>query len=92
MEDERYRIILETASEGIWMIDEHDRTTFANPALAQMLGFAVREMLGRSVFEFIDAAHVEQARRSLGLRREGVSERLEFPFARRTVTRSGYGC
>jgi diguanylate cyclase (GGDEF)-like protein/PAS domain S-box-containing protein len=80
MEDERYRIILETASEGIWMIDEHDRTTFANPALAQMLGFAVREMLGRSVFEFIDAAHVEQARRSLGLRREGVSERLEFPF------------
>ncbi|MGD0453686.1 MAG: EAL domain-containing protein [Solirubrobacteraceae bacterium] len=80
MVDERYRIIVETASEGIWTIDEQDRTTFANPALAEMLGFEPQEMLGRSVFEFVDQMHVEEARRSLGLRREGVSEQLEFPF------------
>jgi len=80
LQDERYRIIVETASEGIWTIDENDLTTFVNPALAAMLCCRREEMLGRSVFDFIDAAHVQQARRNLRARREGVSERLEFPF------------
>jgi diguanylate cyclase (GGDEF)-like protein/PAS domain S-box-containing protein len=78
--DERYRIIVETASEGIWMIDESDLTTFVNPALVAMLGYRPKEMLGRSVFDFIDPAHAQEARRNLRARREGISERLEFPF------------
>jgi PAS domain S-box-containing protein len=80
MENERYRIIVETASEGIWTIDEKNLTTLANPALAEMLGYEPPEMLGRSVFDFMDPAVVEEAQRSLRLCREGVSERLEFPF------------
>jgi diguanylate cyclase (GGDEF)-like protein/PAS domain S-box-containing protein len=78
--DERYRIIVETASEGIWTIDENDLTTLANRALAVMLGYEPQEMLGKSVFDFIAPADVELAQRSLQLRREGVDERLEFPF------------
>ena len=80
MRNERYRVIVETASEGIWTIDEKNLTTLANRALAEMLGYEPQEMLGKSVFDFMDPAFVEQAQRSLELRREGVHEWLEFPF------------
>jgi PAS domain S-box-containing protein len=80
LSNDRYRIIVETATEGIWTIDEKKLTTLANPALATMLAYEPQEMLGKSVFDFIDPAYVEEAQRSLQLRREGVSEQLEFPF------------
>jgi diguanylate cyclase (GGDEF)-like protein/PAS domain S-box-containing protein len=80
LSDERYRIIVETASEGIWTIDENNLTTFVNRALAKMLGYEPQEMLGRTMFDFMDQARVEEAQRSLGLRIEGVDEHLEFRF------------
>jgi diguanylate cyclase (GGDEF)-like protein/PAS domain S-box-containing protein len=80
MWNERYRIVVETASEGIWTIDEKNLTTLANPALAEMLGYEPQEMLGKSIFDFVEPAFAGEALRSLRLRREGLNERLEFPF------------
>jgi diguanylate cyclase (GGDEF)-like protein/PAS domain S-box-containing protein len=77
---QRGRIIVETASEGIWTLDEKNRTTVANRALAEMLGYEPQEMLGRSMFDFMDPADVEEAQRSLRLRREGVGKQFEFPL------------
>src|ERR1700694_3664111 len=71
--EDRYRIIVETASEGIWTIDEKTLTTLATRALAEMLGYEPQEMLGRSMFEFMEPADIEEAQRSLRLRREGVT-------------------
>ena len=76
--DERYRIILETATEGICTIGEHDIVTLANNALAEMLGYEPGEMVGRSVSEFMDPAVLEQARDGLRRRKEGIAERLEY--------------
>jgi GAF domain-containing protein len=42
---EDYRRIVETAQEGIWSIDAEGRTTYANPHLAEMLGYSVQEMM-----------------------------------------------
>jgi PAS domain S-box-containing protein len=42
---ERYRSIVEAASEGIWIVDSRGKTTFVNPALERMLGYAAAEML-----------------------------------------------
>lgn len=50
----RYRRIVETASDGIWIIDADTITTFVNPKMAQMLGYRVEDILGRSIFEFMD--------------------------------------
>ena len=49
----RYRTIVETAQEGIWMVDPLNRITFANGALARLLRCSPDELLGRSPVEFM---------------------------------------
>ena len=75
-----YWAIVETASEGIWTIDENDVTTFVNHSLAKMLGYEPEEMVGKSVLDFIDPAHHEEEQRNLARRREGIRERHELRF------------
>jgi PAS domain S-box-containing protein len=52
--ESKYRLIVETTQEGIWMIDKDKRTTFVNPKLCDMLGYSNREMLGRESTFFMD--------------------------------------
>ena len=52
--EERYRRIVETAFEGVWIIDRNNRTTFVNRRMADMLGYAPEEMLGKAVLAFMD--------------------------------------
>ena len=52
----RYRRIVHTSYEGIWMIDSQSRTEFVNQRLSEMLGYPAQEMLGRSMFDFMDHA------------------------------------
>jgi len=53
---ERYRLIVQTAAEGIWMTDADDRTTFVNPTMASMLGIEVEQVVGHAMTEFMDDA------------------------------------
>ena len=78
--EERYRRIVELAAEGIWELDADDRTTFANPAMAAMLGYTVDEMLGRPVYDFMDADASMIAATKLERRRAGVTERHDHRF------------
>ena len=78
-----YRCIVETASEGVWMFDADSMTTFANSRMAEMLGYTVEEMLGRSLFEFIDAESREIAESYVQRRRQGIRERHDFKFTRK---------
>ena len=52
----RYRRIVDTSYEGIWMIDEETQTEYVNQRLSQMLGYPAEEILGRSLFDFMDQA------------------------------------
>jgi PAS domain S-box-containing protein len=51
--EERYRRIVETAAEGIWTVDRSGITTFVNARIAQLLGYEVDELLGKSAFDFV---------------------------------------
>ena len=51
----RYRRIVETANEGIWAVDAHWRTTYANALMGTLLGLAPEDMLGRPVSDFLFA-------------------------------------
>src|SRR5207253_4197556 len=61
----RYRRIVETAVEGIWLLDTDSRTTFVNRALADMLGRSPEELHGREIYDFMDAESAQAARRFL---------------------------
>ncbi|MBN3870240.1 response regulator [Nostoc sp. JL33] len=49
----RYRRIVDTSYEGIWMIDQKTQTEYVNQRLSQMLGYTAEEILGRSLFDFM---------------------------------------
>jgi len=40
-------LILEAAGEGIYVIDQNGLTTYVNPAVAEMLGWSAKELLGQ---------------------------------------------
>jgi PAS domain S-box-containing protein len=60
--EERYRRMIQTMNEGVWMTDAEGITTFVNDRMATMLGYQAAEMIGRPAMELIyeqshDAAH-----------------------------------
>ena len=75
--DERYRQIVQTANEGIWVTDEHDRITFANHRLAKMLGYPPEELLQRPVRDFIDPADLADHQHQVQLGRGGQASQFE---------------
>ena len=65
-------MLLDNAEEGVWTIDNELRTTDANPAMCRMLGIEREALLGRSIYEFVDAENEaifrdQVRRRDLGL-------------------------
>ncbi|MGD0952680.1 MAG: PAS domain S-box protein, partial [Methanotrichaceae archaeon] len=81
--EENYRTIVETANEGIWVVDPETKTTYVNRRMAEMLGYSPEEMIGKTSSEFMD----EEGKARLGLmlerRRQGINESFEFKFLRR---------
>jgi two-component system sensor histidine kinase/response regulator len=61
LSEAQYHRLLDTAYEGIWITDADARITYANQRLAEMLGFRVETMIGRSAFDFVagDSAELE---------------------------------
>jgi PAS domain S-box-containing protein len=80
--EERYRRIVETASEGIWLLDATHRLAFVNPRIAQWLGLAEEAMRGRSVDDFMDADEAERCRAALSAQFEGDGGSLEMRLRR----------
>ncbi|MEE3715882.1 PAS domain S-box protein [Tumidithrix elongata RA019] len=78
--EERYRQIVEIATEGIWMIDANSATTFVNPCITDMLGYRSEEMIGKSLFDFMDDEGREIAMRLVERRRQGITEQHDFKF------------
>ncbi len=82
--EERYRRLIETSLEGFWIIDAENKTTFVNTQMATMLGYSIEEMMGRSLFEFMDDEEYEIALNYVERRHQGISEQHDFKFCRQT--------
>jgi PAS domain S-box-containing protein len=52
--EEKYRTLLETTSEGCWLINPELKTIEVNAALCRMLGYRQEEMIGKTPFDFVD--------------------------------------
>lgn len=78
--EERYRQIVETAREGIWVIDDRAKTSYCNPQMASMLGYSVEEMQGRSLYDFIDLSARPLGENLFQRRKESLGETHDFCF------------
>ncbi|WP_052051070.1 PAS domain S-box protein [Leptolyngbya sp. KIOST-1] len=78
--ERRYRRLLDTANEGVWVVDADSRTTFVNPKMATMLGYTTDEMLGQPVFHFIDEVDWDLAQRQIEQLKQGNGDQLDFKF------------
>jgi len=78
--EERYRQIVETADEGIWMVDAEARTTFVNQKMAALLGYAVADMVDRSIYDFVDDEAIALVTANFKEQPQGIREQQDFRF------------
>jgi len=57
--EEKYRRLIQTTSEGFWLISAQFVTMDVNQALCKMLGYERNEMLGKSIFDYVDDKNKE---------------------------------
>lgn len=78
-----FQRVVEMLEQGVWAVDADFNTTYVSPSMARMLGLEAVEIIGRSVFDFVDPHDKDQARRNIQRRSKGVTEPLEFHLTRR---------
>lgn len=78
-----FKMLVETANEGVWTTDEQGRIVFMNQRMLEMLGYESEELIGKPA---LDLAPME-IRGSLGARMQarlrGERETYEFAFVRK---------
>jgi PAS domain S-box-containing protein len=78
--EEKYRSMVETANEGIWRLDADGRITFVNQRMAEMLGYSVNDMVGRTLWDFTFEEDQARANQLFNRRRAGISEHVDVRF------------
>jgi PAS domain S-box-containing protein len=58
----RFRTLVETSPDWIWEVDAQGRYTYASPRVQELLGYAPKEMLGRTPFDFMPEKEVRRVR------------------------------
>jgi PAS domain S-box-containing protein len=81
--ERKYRRLIETAHEGIWVIDRENKTSFVNEKMAQMLGCTKEELYGTSLFAFVDLGEESAAQNYIQRRRQDIAEQHDFKFRRK---------
>jgi PAS domain S-box-containing protein len=79
--EDRFRWIVEAATEGIWTGDRQGNTTFLNAAAARMLGVDPRDAIGRPFTDFVTFDEEAMARRA-EMHRNGRPVRHELRVRR----------
>jgi two-component system, cell cycle sensor histidine kinase and response regulator CckA len=79
----RYRRIVETANEGIWMTGAEWRSEYVNRVMASMIGYRVEEIVGRSLIDFFFEDDRARMRAVLDAQRTNSHEQLELRLRRK---------
>jgi diguanylate cyclase (GGDEF)-like protein/PAS domain S-box-containing protein len=74
----RYRLIAETAQEGIWATDPDGWTLYANQKMAELVGHPLSELYARQSFELTGAEVRQDLRDRTWTRLERGAEQYEF--------------
>ena len=75
--------MVETANEGIWILDTEASITFINQRMAEILGYEPHELLGHKKWELLFDEDQAKIRELFERRRAGVSEQADVRFRRK---------
>ncbi|HEY5934489.1 MAG TPA: PAS domain S-box protein [Kofleriaceae bacterium] len=78
----RYRRIIETTNQGVWVIDTEGKTTFLNARMAELLGSTVSNVIGRTPAEFLDEDGREKLARAIATHKAGKPRQDEVQLRR----------
>jgi two-component system, cell cycle sensor histidine kinase and response regulator CckA len=80
--EERYRLIVETAAEGVWVVGADFVTTFVNSRMADILGLPVEDLVGTSAFDYTAAEPHPSTAANIEKLRRGERVQFERQFVR----------
>jgi PAS domain S-box-containing protein len=75
-------LLVKTTHEGYWFIDTEAITTDVNPAICAILGRAREQIVGRSIFDFVDGANATIFREETARRDRGEAGGYEIALRR----------
>jgi PAS domain S-box-containing protein len=76
------QLLIERTEQGMWFIDNAQRTTDANPAMCRMLGLSLAHLRGRTIYEFVDADNERILRDNVARRSQGIASSYEITLTR----------
>jgi two-component system sensor histidine kinase/response regulator len=65
MQTELFRLMVEASADGLWILDDHGTTVYANARMAELLGRDLANLDGFSAFDALDESGHEDMRRHL---------------------------
>ncbi|WP_121357459.1 hybrid sensor histidine kinase/response regulator [Flavisolibacter nicotianae] len=83
--EKQFRQIVETAQEGIWMLDEKNLTQFVNAKMCRILGYSEKEMMGKPPHFFVKTKGKKPGLHTFSAGMNSIIDMYEDQF----VTKSG---
>ena len=81
--EERYRTIVQTANEGIWLIDTEAHTLYVNDRMAELLDVDAKDLLDHTVLEFVFPEDESDVYSHIRNNLLGNYEQFDFRFRRK---------
>jgi len=72
--EQKYQDLLKNLNEGIVTVDPNLYIKFVNPHFAKMLGYAEKNIVGKSLLEFVDQKNKALLKEHFEMRKEGLRE------------------
>ncbi len=82
----RWRGVVESVQEGVWMSDRRDAVTFVNEQLAAQMGYRREEVIGVPVLDFVAPEFRALAAQQLEALKRGEKRRVELALRRKDAT------
>jgi len=80
--EERFRTMVESSGEGVWVLDAADRLAFSNPRMAEMLGDVAEGLIGAPAAQLVVEEDVPTLALALKACRAGGRDRRELRLSR----------
>jgi PAS domain S-box-containing protein len=84
--EKKYRLLVESLQEGIWLLEGNDKTSFVNLPITEMLGYPIEEIQQRPLTDFLDESCITSCLEYLTTQKEKALSRTGVLVKKEEVT------